>query len=306
MILNSKAKTLKNIRKVNYQVNGKSYTKHTICFGTDGRGGKIRASRATRDAAITHVKEFYILHRSIGDAVGVLKPIDIYDAKAAYDLLTEAGIKQTLTDTVRQYLSGKTQIAGVAVESRSLIEAYMEYYSGIPEIQHLHRKSIRARVLPWVNKFGSKRMVSEVTARDLAAYLAPLKSGPTKTYNNKLTYIKSFLQWCARDERMYIKANPAAGMKADKIIYKEPGFVKANDFERFVRAIEARKDGRQIMTFIALSYMCGVRREEITRIMEEPEKCVLINQNSIRVGKPKGWTQGCKPRIFTMPPNAEA
>ena len=305
MTIVSKSDALKGIREIHHTVRGKTYTKYCIYFGTDGHGGKIRESRSTRRAAVERVEEFYRMRRAVGDAAGLLKASELHDAAEAFRLLNEAGVVQTLTDTVRRFLEGRP--AGVARSAvMPLGEAYEEYYAAIPEEQALHRRAVLFRVRPWVTEFGASRMVSEVTAREVAAYLEPSKRDSLKTYNNKMTYIKTFLAWCAKDERGYADANPMEGMKAARIPYREPEFMRADDFGRMVGALAARPDAGEMIPYVALSYMCGVRREEIGRMMRHPEKCILLDDDSVRVGEPKGYTQGRPPRMFRMPPNAAA
>lgn len=304
MAIRNKSEVIKTIKVIPTTVRGKTYQRFWVYFGTDRAGIAVRASRGTRAEAMACINEFFVEHKRIGETALLLSPAQIYDAEEAFKLLLNAGIRQSLSDTVRKYLDDKCDV--VSVDQRTLGDAYTEYYASFPEIQKLHRRAIKYRVRPWVTEFGPERLVSDVTAKDLAGSLAKLKEGNSKTYNNKLSYIKSFLQWCADDERRYVLENPAGGMKRERICYSEPKFLRTVDFERLVRAIEAREDGRKIMAYIALHYMCGVRREEITRIAKEAPKCVLLAENSIRVSKPKGWTQGRKPRMFTIPPNAAA
>ena len=153
-----------------------------------------------------------------------------------------------------------------------------------------------------MSAFGPEKPLSKVTAKDIVQYLSQIKS--ITTYNNKLSYIKTFLTWCSKPERRYIDFNPVAGIKPKKKVYSEPKFMSAEDFEKLVRHIEKREDAAMLMNYIALNYMCGVRREEISRIMKEPDNCILMEERSIRVSKPKGWTQGRKPRMFEMPETA--
>jgi integrase len=301
MSIKPKSEVIKNIVEKKHNVNGKSYTKYLIYFGTDGRGEKIRAARSSRKDAIDYINEFYRRMKAVGDAVTALTAAQIYDAQEAFRTLKDAGINRTLTDTVRRFI--EIDSGAVSVIDISLGDAYNEYFAGIPVMQALHRKAINQRVRSWVTAFGPERQVREVTAKDVADYLAPFK-GVVTTYNNKLSYIKTFLHWCARDEHKYIPVNPIADMRRDRAHYKEPAFLRADDFEKLMRHFESKPSGHKVLNFLVLNYLCGIRREEISRIIRDVEKCVLMDEKSIRVGKPKGWTQGRKPRMFTMPETA--
>lgn len=306
MAIKSKAEVLKAIVEKEHVVNGKAYVRHEIYFGSDGRGKKIRASRTSRKLAVDHVNEWFRTHKKVGDAITELSAAQIHDAKEAFGILQTAGISKSLADAARRYIALKD--GDVNVIDCSLDEAYTEYFAGIPVIQKHHRRAVAYRVRPWVTDFGPGRSVTEVTAKDLFEYLAPIKINSAKTYNNKMSYIKTFLQWCTKDEHKYLRENPAAEMKKARIAYKEPQFLAVEDFIKMVRAIEAREDGKSVMPYLALHYMCGMRREEITRMISEQAQCqwVLLDEESVRVCKPKGWTQGRKPRLFSMPENAVA
>jgi len=304
MSIREKKTVLKGIRQYNLTVGGKQYPTFEIYFGTDGHGKKLRENKPTMAEARARVEEFFTERKRVGDAVTALKPTEIYDAKAALDLLRSAGLSVCLTETARAYLEG----AGAATKfhERKLSEAYSEYFKGIPDKQHLHKKAVSWRVGRWVDVFGGDRMVSEVNPIELSSYLEPMRKQSGKTYNNSLSYIKTFISWCAKEERLYIAKSPLANMHILKLAYKEPEFMKVEEFEKFIRALEAHKDAARVVPFVVLSFLCGIRQEEIKRLIECRKKDIDLNAETIRISMPKGWTQGIAPRIFTLQPNALA
>jgi integrase len=301
MAIRDKKTVLKKIRQCERIVGGKPYQTFEIYFGTDGHGKKLRENKSTLQEAKARVDEFFAEHARLGDAARVLGPTEIYDAKAALNLLASAGLAVCLTEAARSYVEGWQ--AKTVCREKKIGEAFTEYVNGISESQHLHRTAVGARVGKWVMSFGPDRLASEVTAVDVAEYLAPMKLKSMKTYNNALSYIKTFMAWCSKSQRMYSKGNPLDDMKPVKLAYKEPEFMPVDDFEKFIRACESHEDAPRLMPFIALSFFCGIRQEEIKRLIES-RKDIDLDAETIRISMPKGWTQGITPRIFQLEPCA--
>jgi integrase len=303
MAIIEKKAVLKSIRRCERMKGGKPYLSFEIYFGTDGHGNKIRETRSTEADAKLRVEEFFRTYKKVGDAATLLTAAEMHDASEALKLLAEAGIKSTITDAIRKFVGSQT-VAGGVIHQRTLLDAYDEYYAAIPEIQRLHRKSVVARIRPWVTHTGPSRMMDSVTSREVAEYLKD-KRKSLKTYNNCLSYIKTFLNWGTKSERRYLAASPLEDMKKERLAYSEPEFMPADDLDRLLRAVEARKDARHLIPYLVLSYFCGVRREEIARLCANPRD-LLLDEESIRISQPKGWTQGIAPRIFKLQTNALA
>lgn len=302
MSIRDKKTVLKTIRHRTLTVGGKDYPTYEIYFGTDGHGKKLRENRASLKDAKARIDEFFEQRKILGDAASVLKPTEVYDAKAALDLLRSAGLSVCLTETARAYIEGTT--AKPRCRDKKIGDAYSEYYDAITDRQYLHKAAVKARVGKWIGEFGPDRMVSEVTSAELAAYLDPMRK-TAKTFNNSLSYIRTFIAWCAKSERQYIVDTPLADMKTMKVAYKEPDFIKPDELERLIRALEIRKDAPRVMPFIVLSFFCGVRQEEIKRLIDS-RKDIDLDAETVRISMPKGWTQGIAPRIFQLQPNALA
>ena len=65
-----------------------------------------------------------------------------------------------------------------------------------------------------------------------------------KTFNNHLTYIKTFFNWCIKRPRVWITENPIEGMDKKRIAYKEPEYMAPGDVERVFRELEKMKSTR--------------------------------------------------------------
>ena len=124
----------------------------------------------------------------------------------------------------------------------------------------MHRKSIVARVQKWVFAFGGDRAVSEVTEEEFKKYLEQFKNDTT--YNNVLSYCKTFLTWCCAKSRLYISTNPLEDLKPRRIVYETPEFASVPDVRRIFKELVARNDIEAII-YSALSFFCGIRFAEI-------------------------------------------
>jgi len=298
-MIRPKREALKGIRKLDRVINGVRRTYFEAYLGTDVKGRKIRVSRPTKAEAVQAVDGFYALQKKHGDAaVRILTPFQIHDARAALDILQNAGMSGVcLSECARRLV----EISGAkATRGKALTDAYSEYLATFPE-EALHKKTIGARVGKWVTACGDGKACADVTAADVADYLAR-RGGAATTRNNALNYIKSFLNWCAAPERGYIGANPAKGMKPVAKPYQEPTFMGVDDVETVLRALERHGDST-LTCYFALSFLTGMRTEEIKRIAQAPGDFNL-EDGTIRVSKPKGWTKGIPPRLIHVPGNA--
>lgn len=302
MSIKPKRDVIKSLTQVTRVIYGKEREIWSIYFGTDGAGKKVRASRSSKADALLCIDEFYRKLKEAGDSITVLKPAQVYDAKAAFELLENANSPMTLTEAVRRLLAVSGDAGGVV--QKTLTEAYQEYYEAIPAQQEHHRHAVRMRVGKWVRKHGANKPCSSVTARQVADYLSSVGKNSEKTYNNVLSYIKTFLTWCTKKERMYLPANPIDDMDAKKIAYKEPEYMPVRDFEKMIRHFESTGN-KESLVVIVLSFLCGIRTEESKRLLDDPSQ-INVEEETIRISMPKGWSQGMAPRSMQITESALA
>lgn len=296
MSIKTKREVIKSLSCRKRIIYGKERECWEIYFGSDGTGKKIRAQKHSREEALLCIDQFYRRLKEVGDAVTILTAAEIHDAKTALTLLRNAGITITLTDAVRRMLSSSTLAADIS--QKTLGEAYVEYYNSIPDQQHHHKYAVQMRVGKWVMAHGGDRLCSCVTAKQVAAYLVQFTKSD-KTYNNRLSYIKSFLSWCTKKERMYLAVNPCEDMTLRKLAWKEPEYMPVADFEKMIRHFEATGN-RKALVVVVLSFFCGVRTDEVGRLMDDPSQ-INLEEETIRIAMPKGWTQGVAPRALHVP-----
>lgn len=307
MPIRSKTEILRGIKKTYRAVSGKAYETWEIYFGTDEQGRKVRTVRPSKAEAVKYVDDYFRALETNGCLMTALRPKDVMDAREARDMLNIAGFGDvTLRQCAREFIGREGTPAArdgrqAAARDMTVGAAYAEYLASIPRECEMQIKCVEGRVKRWVDAIGSDRSLSDVTAKGVSDYVAAMGVA-VKTRNNHRGYIKSFLSWCAADERRYIPSNPCSGMKLEREPYKEPKFISAEDMEKLAREVEGKHP--EAIPYMVLSYWCGIRTAEIQRLAETPED-IRIDEETVRITKVKGWTGGRRPRIVHIEPNAK-
>lgn len=305
MPLRTKRDVLTSIKRRNRTANGSLYTTFEIYFGTDNNGNRLRATRPTEREARAHIEDYFANVKASGPAICELKPSEIYDAKSALEMLREKGMADiTLTEAIRRYLEQEQSRS--AINHKTLAEAFAGYMDSISDVQRVHKQAVADRVGRFIQIFGADKDCCAVTPQWIAKYLASFDEKLSqKTINNRMSYIKSFFFWCMKNERRYILENPMADMNQKRIAYKQPEYMTADNALKLFRAMERSKYANILLPVMVLSYFCGIRREEISRLSEN-SRDIMAEEGTIRISMPKGWTQGMAPRMIPMPANARA
>ncbi len=248
------------------------------------------------------VEQFFAAIKSCGDFGVLLKPYEAVDARRAFDLLYAAKCGKTLEQVVREHLGCQVKAVG-----KGLGEAYDEYLTTIPEERALHRGTVASRVGKFVELLGRNIPITEVTSGMVTGWITEHYSNP-KTYNNHLSYIKTFFNWYTKKSVGYLSENPISDESLKAIVYKEPEYLSTQDARRLFEILEKEKETHpEFIIYATLSFCCGIRREEILRMASMPDAArVCIEDETIRISKPKGWTRGIMPRHFSTQENALA
>lgn len=296
----SKKKALESIRTVEKVQNGVPRTYYEAYLGINPlTRAKVRFMMADRFELVHRIDEFYLKNKRFGDSIVVLRPDEAYDARAALEVLRAAGYVATLRSLAEEYVArrkAKKEAPNVPLET-----AFNEYLASFPEVQKKHRESIVRRVGAFVGRIGANRSCASITAKEVAEFLERFDA--PKTYNNNLGYIKSFFNWCASPERQYVLENPIARMKQKQIAHVDPQFLAPEDVEKLLRHFEEARD-YATLAYLVLSYFCGIRAEEIIRLSMQDGDILSPDAGSIRIGLPKGWTRGVRPRTVPLARNA--
>jgi integrase len=277
----------------------KTYTTFEAYIGISEDGRKIRLGASTVDALKKKIELYYSSARTASVGIFELRPNEVYDAKVALRMLRDRKSDLTLTELARRHLEG----ADGAVVPKTLGEAFKEYLDGIPDIQVLQRKAVVNRVQRMCKSIGADRLCHEVTAKEMGEYFYAIETDSAKTYNNHASYCKTFFEWCSKKARRYVIENPMSDFNYQKVIHGRPEYMKVEDVEKLFKALQESKR-KDLLAVATLSYFCGVRSDEIERLAQTPED-IRIDEGSIIIAKPKGYTQGRGQRVVHIEPNAK-
>lgn len=311
----------KNIKeRIHIDKKGRRFVVYEAYFGIDPFPQKpVRISRTDKGELLKEIQDFYARHKSGGDAAVRLTAVQALDAKTAYDALASANLRISLTDAVNAYIGGGARIAYSDI---TVQKCYVEYikkkYGGFPrklpngqrdknDINADRDKAI-ATVGRWADECGGKQLAS-VTAKEIANYLEKnFKDRAPKTYNSHLLYLKTFFNWCCKEERAYLSKSPIASLAYKPEPWEEPEYMKVEDVERLFRLLESYKGDRpELLAYAVVNFFCGCRAVEIQRMASDPDAArINIEGETVRIAKAKGFQQGKKPRAFPIHPTALA
>lgn len=285
--------------------NGADHTDYEAYLGVDPFTHKpVRLTRTDRDGLAKAIRDFYERHRAGGDAAVRLTANQALDAKTALDILASSGKTETLTELARMFVDGRTR--AVVTHDKRVADAYEEYLAAKPD--GVNKEKTRSTVGRWASEMCDKNLRS-VTAKDIYEYLERhfSKHAP-KTYNSHLQYIHTFLNWCCKDERGYLAANPAKSLAYKEEPWEEPEYMKPADVEKLFRLLEAEKDKRpELLAYAVANFMCGSRAAEVVRMGELDDAAKInLEDETIRIAKGKGFQRGRRPRAFHINPTALA
>lgn len=293
--------------RVRRDKHGKLRRDYEAYFGVDPFTRKpMRIVRRTKESALEAVRDFYQRHRVGGDAAVRLNATQSLDAKNAIDLLVSSGIKTTLYGTASAYIDAMNERIAAAEGEKRVADAYEEFYDAKNE--GADKNKTNATTGKWVRSLGDRTLAS-VTAKEIVDYLdANYAERKPKTYNSHLLYIKTFLNWCCKDEREYLAKNPIRSVKFKPEPWEEPEYMKPEDVERLFRLLEAHKaDAPELLAYATVSFFCGCRGVEILRMASDPAAARIdLEGATIRIAKAKGFQRGKKPRAFPVHPTALA
>ena len=264
----------------------------------------VRVSRTDKGELQKEIQDFYARHKSGGDAAVRLTAVQALDAKTAYDALASANLRISLTDAVNAYIGGQTATNGVM--AKNIAEAFDEYFAAKPD--GVDKDKTRATVGRWSEGCGERQLTS-VTAKEIAVYLEKnFGERKPKTYNSHLLYLKTFFNWCCKDERAYLTKSPIKSLAYKPEPWEEPEYMKPEDVERLFRLLEANAATHpEYLAYAVVNFFCGCRGIEIQRMASDPDAAKInIEGETVRIAKAKGFQQGKKPRAFPIHPTALA
>lgn len=296
------------IRRREHTVKGKVYVSYEAYFGTNPFSKKpVRKSRGTEEELKKVIKDFFLRHKSGGDAAVRLTAEQALDAKNALDELSAAGEDISLTEAVRAFLGGSLRVPGGASDI-TIGEAWEKYYSGKAEGED--KRDHKYTTGKFVQAYGADRKLALVTAKEVSDYLESnygIKHKP-KTYNSHLLNIKTFFNWCAKSAQKFIPISPLKGLEFKPEPWEEPEYMKPEDVERLFHLLESVKgEHPEYLAQAIVGFFCGTRAVEIRRMaMIEGAAKIHLDDETIRIAMGKGFQRGKMPRSFQIDPTAMA
>ena len=300
----------KNIKmRVRRDKSGRERIGYEAYFGTDPfTKFAVRITRSKEDELKRDIKDFYQRHQSGGDAAVRLTPIQAIDAKQALDALAEAGVRISLSDVVSAYLGGAGRVCeeSGAMTVGSAWNAFYESKKGVSEDD---RRKHWYSTGKFVQSYGHERSLSLVTAKEVADYLdANYGHLKPKTYNSHLLSLKTFFNWCCKDEQKFLSSSPIKSVKFKPEPWEEPEYMKPDDVEKLFRLLESVADEHpEYLAQAVVGFFCGTRAVEIRRMaMVEGAAKIHLDDETIRIAMGKGFQRGKMPRAFHIESTAMA
>lgn len=307
MGMKSQREALASIKRRVKTVGGVDHEVWSVYLGTDrATHRKIQFDRASRNDLVSAVSSYYagLRHGLTPDNSMTLSTRAFSDYQLARELLQEAGHGGvTMVEVARAFIAANADPVR-SVPIGDALNAYLAQYS---DVQIMHRRAVESRVGAFVQWIGRERPVRSVTVDDAKKYLSErYGDAAPKTWNNQMTYIKSFFSWCARGDNRFCKTNPMDEIQPKRIAHKDPEFVRADAVRTvfgLASSIPNEKRRNQCVWAFALSFFQGVRGEEIHRLVRSD---VNLAEGWVRVSRPKGFQHGVAPRLVYLTDAAKA
>lgn len=224
----------------------------------------------------------------------------LFDALHALSLLDEKGGDTTLTELALAFRRERRRTAqpGPRIALGEFFARYEERFA--PE-QTASRANARwlGRVL--AKAVGRDAPMESLRARDVLGAFAPYRSA--ESYNGLVDRFRAAARWGNREGLCRIDWLREIDRRT--VPFREPVFFRPDRVERIFRAAE-RSPGEPragVGAFLTLGFFAGVRTAEILRSTWED---LDLDGRVLRIGRPKGWTAGTRPRLVELEENAVA
>ena len=265
---------------------------------------KILFFGKTRDAASARAVAFLDKYKSAdGPLLSVLSRQQVIDALNALAVLAAAdACESSLTELAREELR-RRQIMQVGGGSgghaaAALSEVYARFIKSIPleQVRNIGTHRSLARCL--MREIPGETLAADISAGVFVRFLDKYKNPVTR--NSKRARLRAVMNWAVKNG--FVAQNPISAIESLPESYKEPAFFAPEKVEGIMRVVEESANA-DIAMFFVLGFFTGLRSSEIARARWED---IDIESGTIRVPRPKGATQGARPRIVELEKNAVA
>lgn len=301
MKFKSKKEALASIVEIQRKVNGVKYPLFTVYLGTNlitKRKERIYSSSKAR--LIELIEEFYKNRAESGDLSSALPIECIVDAKLALRALADAGLSISLSECAKREIERNKAVVSY---DKTIGDAYDDFMDYKHLNSELELKKTDSTTGNFVLKMGRNTKLITITTQSVLEYVKTYYGdSKPRTYNSHLSYIRTFLSWCSQKSQGFIPENPAAGIPLKPVEWEEPKFMSTEDCRKVIYAMwEQREAHPECLALTINGLMMGIRREESFRMANDPSAIsVNLEDETVRIGKPKGYTKGIMPRAFKM------
>ena len=303
MKIKPKYEVLAGIKQESYTIKvgetRRTYERWRAFCGTMN-GKSIWIKRNTRAACIRAVNDWYAIKKTSGDETVSFTARQIADAKAAFRVMDEQGVTESLERIVMDYVKRR----GEKSKSITVKDAYGRFYAKYGDQQAAQKEFVRGRVGRFAEKFGD-RLVCDIDAQEIREYLDSFEGWSPSTWNGHMDYLKTFFCWCAKTANGYCAVNPIADMERKAVMRQKPKCATPEDVRRlFDKTMEMDEARRDLMLLrMTLAFFCGMRTAEILRQRFED---IMLDEGTIVVTEAKGEQSGGMGRAFKVPETAMA
>ena len=267
---------------------------------------KIMFFGKTRDAASARAAAFLCRYKSAdGPLFSALSRQQVIDALNALEVLAAVGnCRASLTELAREELKRRQAMrsgggaAAAGCATATLSDVYAKFIKCIPveQVRNIGTHRSLARCL--MREIPGETLAAELSVEMFVRFLNKYKNPVTR--NSKHARLRAVMNWAVRNG--FASQNPLSAIDAAPESYKEPAFFLPEKVEGIMRVVEADADVDIAMVFV-LGFFAGLRSSEIARARWED---IDIESGAIRIPRPKGATQGVRPRIVELEQNAIA
>ncbi|MBQ9727645.1 MAG: tyrosine-type recombinase/integrase [Kiritimatiellae bacterium] len=222
------------------------------------------------------------------------------DALHAIAVLDAVPGAATLTELAARHLRGAGKAARTRppLTLRAMFELRRERYAPA------QRRSIGALECAerfFCRKLGPETEVAGLTDAQVEKALAEF--GSADSWNSLFRRLRLCLNWAAREK--LVERSPLRTLGPRRVDWREPAHFLPDRVERIMRTAEAHPGPLEgaVGASLALGFFAGVRTVEILRARWED---LDLEAGTLRIPRPKGYTNGRRPRLVELEANAVA
>ena len=168
--------------------------------------------------------------------------------------------------------------------------AHLEAQGRSPHTRAAYRRALAHFVCWYEAIYDASPQLSDLLPRDIAdwqAHQQTMEKAKPATINQRLTALSRFLAWASRQG--FLSGNPAAGVSGIRPEARQPKSLTNRDLRRFLRAVDADGNPRDI-AMVALLVGAGLRVGELLALKVGD---VTLGERSgqvvVRRGKHRGY-----------------